>query len=233
MEEKNNIRQELENIAPALKNLPEQMLYDVPDGYFDSLPLELLGKINKPEANPAVPGGYFDALPEVLLSRIKLMEPGNELDSVAPALTGLSRKMPYAVPTGYFENLRVNVNEVITEVPVIQIRKKISAFWWVAAASVLLLAGVFAWQHFGGHTIVVAPAVATATEVTDTAISAALADIEDTSISQELSSNGVEKNTQSAVYYLHSDSIETALRELTDEEIQTQLASTAVVKNKS
>jgi len=52
-----------------------------------------------------VPAGYFDGLASRVLSRINAMDTGSEdeLATLAPLLSGLSRKMPYAVPTGYFE----------------------------------------------------------------------------------------------------------------------------------
>jgi hypothetical protein len=54
----------------------------------------------------AAPVGYFDTLPEILLKRVQgTEEPAAELASISPLLAGLSRKMPYQLPEGYFHQV--------------------------------------------------------------------------------------------------------------------------------
>lgn len=55
-----------------------------------------------------VPAGYFEGFAASMLNRIKALKArsvSEELDLLAPGLTGLPKTMPYAVPAGYFENL--------------------------------------------------------------------------------------------------------------------------------
>lgn len=51
-----------------------------------------------------VPPGYFDTLPELILARVKSngLNAVEEISELSPLLAGLSRKMPYDVPENYF-----------------------------------------------------------------------------------------------------------------------------------
>jgi hypothetical protein len=51
----------------------------------------------------AVPAGYFEAFAAAVLARICREEAAAELQEISPLLAGLSRKMPFEVPQGYFE----------------------------------------------------------------------------------------------------------------------------------
>lgn len=57
----------------------------------------------------AVPAGYFDKLPARILERIKADE---ELSTLSPLLQGLSRRMDYSLPEGYFEQLTPDTEKV-------------------------------------------------------------------------------------------------------------------------
>lgn len=50
-----------------------------------------------------VPAGYFASLPERIMERIRA---GEELQTLSPLLGGLSKKMDYAIPSGYFEKIQ-------------------------------------------------------------------------------------------------------------------------------
>jgi hypothetical protein len=93
MKRRDDIREELKNIAPKLIDLnhtsersPLDNPFDVPQGYFESLPGEVLNKIKRQNAlveslrddvgsdstnSFEVPAGYFDSLPDVMLERVK------------------------------------------------------------------------------------------------------------------------------------------------------------------
>jgi hypothetical protein len=232
MEQKDIILEEITGLAPVLANFPKRMPFEAPAGYFDRLPLEVLKKTHKTEARSTIPEGYFDALPVTLLRRIRATEAQGELNQLAPTLGKLSRQMPYGLPEGYFENLQVSVKT--NAAPVIAIRPKNTPFKWAAAASVVVLAGLFVWQMLW-HTTASTSNVAlnTNTSATDTAIYLALAGVGDASLSKELSQHGGENEIGNTVYYLHADNIETALHEISDEEIKNQLAATAAVNSKS
>ncbi len=55
-----------------------------------------------------VPEGYFSTLPAIILARIRAIEAADvreELLTLSPLLAGIPKKMPYSIPTGYFEHL--------------------------------------------------------------------------------------------------------------------------------
>ena len=234
MEEKENILSEIRTVAPALAGVGKQMPFEVPEDYFDLFPVERLAKVPFPLQKPSVPEGYFDSLPAIMLAKVKELEQGNELEAVAPALVGISRQMPYSVPAGYFENLQARP---VQTAPVIPIRPRFNLVKWAVAASVIALAGLFAWQYFWN-----APATTNSPELATTAVAdstsnaelaAGLANLEDTSLDTELDDAGMPKDTRSALYYLDTENFETALQDFSDEEIKTQLADQVTIKNKT
>ena len=72
--------------------------------------------ISLPEAGMpySVPEGYFDGLAEAILTRIKSsnLSVKDELESLSPLLSGISKTMPYSVPENYF-------NTVTEDIPVL------------------------------------------------------------------------------------------------------------------
>ncbi len=124
------IGKELESISPAVANLSFRMPFYVPEGYFESLPHQILEFIKNDNikgaestenvifnSNPAilspfsVPEGYFDGLSANILSKIKEKEDDSvttELRKISPILAGFDRKTPFIVPEKYFENLDIS-----------------------------------------------------------------------------------------------------------------------------
>lgn len=232
MEEKEEILNELDQTAPVLKGIDKRMLFRVPDGYFDVFPISMVGKMAGTQ-KPAVPEGYFESFPATLLAKIRAMETPQEADEISHLLAGISKKMPFSVPQGYFEQF--TVQPVGYQAPVIPIASNRRRFSWAVAASVIIVTGLFAWFYlFNNKGPSNQPVVKTTTnEVVDSSFSAALAGIEDTSIHSELNSDDITGNTLSALYYLNTDNIETALQDFTEEEIKSQLNERVVLKNKS
>lgn len=67
-----------------------------------------------------VPGGYFEGLPDAILNRIRSTRDTSareETATLSPLLAGISREMPYAVPTGYFETLTTGLQAITAEDP--------------------------------------------------------------------------------------------------------------------
>lgn len=64
-----------------------------------------------------VPAGYFESFPAEVMKRIKALDaaenPADELASLSPLLSGLSKKMPHTVPAGYFETLSQSLEQHI------------------------------------------------------------------------------------------------------------------------
>ncbi|MEO7393685.1 MAG: hypothetical protein ABIU11_02020 [Chitinophagaceae bacterium] len=93
MIQNNNIIQELKELKSSLSGLSTQNIYSVPDGYFDSLPGNLLNRIKAMEA----------------------VNTAEELRYLSPLLSNVSKQMPYAVPTGYFNGLEEKLMQVVRE----------------------------------------------------------------------------------------------------------------------
>ena len=65
---------------------------------------ELNSTLQDSPANPyAVPAGYFEGIADAVLAKIKGDTASSEIAELSPLLAGLSRKMPYEVPKGFFE----------------------------------------------------------------------------------------------------------------------------------
>jgi hypothetical protein len=63
-----------------------------------------------------VPEGYFETLEALILRRIKALDASNateELSHLSPLLSLASKQMPYQLPTGYFENLEEQLLEQV------------------------------------------------------------------------------------------------------------------------
>jgi hypothetical protein len=67
-----------------------------------------------------VPEGYFESFAQTVLQKIKSSNTSasEELETLSPLLAGLSRKMPYSVPEGYF-------NEINTQLPGITLEESL------------------------------------------------------------------------------------------------------------
>lgn len=110
MENRNNILQELESIAPAVASIPFENTYAVPDQYFYRLSEEILEKIQIPvflsdnKQHPfTVPTGYFDHLADKINARIRQECLNTKFQSDDLNLIGNQNIM--SVPDGFFEGL--------------------------------------------------------------------------------------------------------------------------------
>lgn len=129
MSQKDNILQELKELNASLPHQP--------------------GNIYQ------VPAGYFDGLADQVIARIKAMEVADsneELELLSPFLNNISRKMPYQIPQGYFENINTVVgreNKKPAKLVVLNPRRT----WlrYAAAAIVTGLIVVLTGYYFRGH----------------------------------------------------------------------------------
>jgi hypothetical protein len=123
MQNRNNIVNELKEISPTVAQIGFENPYAAPAGYFEGLPEQVLARIQGGEelgspvlpqqkVNPYdVPQGYFDNFAANLLQRIKAEEASTakeELETLSPLLSGLSKKTPFSTPAGYFDELTDN-----------------------------------------------------------------------------------------------------------------------------
>ena len=135
MQAKNEILDELRSLSAVVSGISRENPYQVPAGYFDSFPAQLVRLTHQSEAEGpffatsrfftqtsdkplafSVPEGYFEGFAQNLLDKIKagqntvatpasLETPAEEIARLSPLLSGISRKLPYTAPEGYFEEL--------------------------------------------------------------------------------------------------------------------------------
>jgi len=126
MAKNNNILEELKELGSSLAGHPVEVPFEVPAGYFDSLPGEVMAKIKSlsqstdeelahlsplvaalPKDMPyAVPYGYFESM-DISLAAITSdhQSAKEELKSLSALLGGMKKEMPFAVPEGYFDSI--------------------------------------------------------------------------------------------------------------------------------
>lgn len=163
MPTRNTILNELNDIGSALGNYIPQNFYEVPYGYFEGLPTQILNRIKALEAADAkeelsylspllsnvskempyaLPANYFQNLSENILQRVTQhaghQTSEEEIESLSPLLSGLKNKNPYSVPDGYFENLETKTE--MKEAVVISITKR----RWYRLAVAAVFIGVIA-----------------------------------------------------------------------------------------
>ncbi len=114
MQNRNNILQELESIAPAVANIPFENTYAVSDQYFYTLSEEILEKIQIPvfladsKLDPfTTPVGYFDELADKINARIGQECLNTEIKPDELHLIGNQNIMN--VPDGFFEGLSTGI----------------------------------------------------------------------------------------------------------------------------
>jgi len=120
-----------------LDNFKKTNSPQVPDGYFESLPDQVMARIivedsltkAKENASPSIPDGYFDALPDQVMSRIMTAE----------ALEKSKANAHPAIPEGYFDTLPDQVMaRVKNKQRSLFIRRRITTAMSIAASGLIL-----------------------------------------------------------------------------------------------
>ncbi len=122
MENSNTILNELKEISAVVAGIGQQQPYSVPEGYFNSLPQQLMLRIGLEEnaaTDPMVniskdnvyqaPAGYFENLAGNILKQIK------EEEASADPVVRLTKENMYQAPAGYFDGLAGNILNRIME----------------------------------------------------------------------------------------------------------------------
>ena len=159
MAQSNNILEELKALDSSLAGTRAEAPFEVPAGYFDSLPSQVMTKIKSlsqssdeelagispllaamPKEMPyAVPYGYFESVEISLASIItNHQSPKEEVESLSPLLGGLKKEMPFAVPEGYFESIQQKVRHQPARVVHMPARK------WLRYAVAAVFIGIIA-----------------------------------------------------------------------------------------
>lgn len=102
------------NDASELKKISKKNVYDVPQGYFETLANSILIYVKNQQEH--VPSGYFEELPNIMLEKVREINVQNELNEIAPVLNIIDKKRPiYSVPEGYFESESTKIKSVFKE----------------------------------------------------------------------------------------------------------------------
>lgn len=140
---KEEILNELNDISPLLAGIEKTNVFSVPEGYFDTLTVNMLKKINFSEekSNFSVPDGYFDSLSTNILQKIKASQDdaAQELRSISPMLYSIQNENVFTVPRGYFDHLPQDIlNKVkpVQKAKVVKLNTKRSIWKYAAAAIV-------------------------------------------------------------------------------------------------
>lgn len=156
MENKETILKELTATSTILDKgigLP----YIVPENYFENLSIkpdfvELKTEILKEEKiqfpNLFVPDCYFNDLSSSIIATINREEIDKELTLLAPKLKTISNKMPYQLSDNYFNEFRVEDNQLTKSVAKIKVLSIYKNRWFQIAiaasvASVIAISGYF------------------------------------------------------------------------------------------
>ena len=111
-------------LSPVLAQSNPVTPYEVPQGYFESLPEAILSRVQTQETslvlpaskqNPySVPTGYFETLADTILNRLKAEKASSakeEIEALSPVLGKLNKTNPYTLPAGYFDELATNITD--------------------------------------------------------------------------------------------------------------------------
>ncbi|PSK89052.1 hypothetical protein B0I18_11364 [Taibaiella chishuiensis] len=207
--------------------------YTVPDQYFAQLPELLLSRVraadelihkgnytwdNAAKQNPyTLPENYFDQFESQLMARISepVANAQAEIDQLSPLLAGLRQQQVFEVPQDYFQAPVAAPKPVRTvEHPSV---KSIKWARWAAAAAILIIFGLGAFQMFN-------PAIAEPKQ----SFQQSLAQIPSDSIREWLSTNMDEEDINSlgnSVAGLDVISTSSVLKGFTDKEIEQYIES--------
>lgn len=164
MKNRNNILEELKEVAPTLANLAQSDAYSVPENYFLSLQSKVLTKIKEEEAwekavDPplsaqlqalkskkhfGLPEKYFASTTTHVLSTIRKAEITQELQAIAPQLATLQKQNAFSVPQNYFSTLPKRIIAEINKLNSEHSKTALPNFWDKLNAQVdIVLVAIF------------------------------------------------------------------------------------------
>ncbi len=148
MNNREDILAEINGISPSVAAIPIVNVFIVDESYFTILPKAIMAKINVADVvdsskNLLVPDGYFDSLPGNILKKIHALDNDviAELKEISPLIAGIDNKETYTAPAGYFNGVTF-LNKQQERAKVIAINKPRSFFKYVAAAVITGLLGL-------------------------------------------------------------------------------------------
>jgi hypothetical protein len=149
---RNEIRNELEEIAPVVAAVGNDNCYRVPENYFEFVANEIMSKIQLPSTQTpftAPTPVYFEGLADSILKKIKsngtIVEADNEVASelaaLSPLVAGIEKVNTYSVPDDYFANFKVAIPAAAQPAKVIPMHQPVR---WMRYAAAAVVVGVIA-----------------------------------------------------------------------------------------
>ena len=110
MTQSDNISAELRELSPLLAGISKLNVYNVPDGYFETLKIDLLVAVSGATdmqfaAASSVPENYFTNLSLILLDKVRKNEVLKETNEISTFVAEIGNNNVFAAPTGYFKTL--------------------------------------------------------------------------------------------------------------------------------
>lgn len=143
MEFSPEILNELNSVSPLLAKIEKKNVFSVPEGYFDTLTVDLLKKLNIGSGSNklTVPANYFENLSAEIINKIKAEEidSAHELRELSPMLYSIQNENVFKAPEGYFRSLSENILDKVSlrqHAKVIPFKRKDSV-WRMAVAAVV------------------------------------------------------------------------------------------------
>jgi len=220
---KNNIANELLQVAPLLAAGNKEMPFVIPEGYFDEFIPTML-QLVKASALSDVPEGYFDQFALKMLQKVRKNEVWEELEVVSPFLNSLPKTMPHTIPPGYFEQWQPSILNKETQQPAKVIRLGGLTNWkkWAAAAAIVFTMGI-SWQLWVKNDTQSSVTAAASPAIVDTLLTG----IDASSLNDYLENSQANSEFASLLMVAEQD-VETGVGQLSDEELMWYLDNQAV-----
>jgi hypothetical protein len=153
MKREPHIEAEIREIASELAQMPFEMPYRVPAGYFETLAGNIQDKLATgmdsvyKQYPGSLPEDYFSTLPTQIMDQIHALEVREELETIAPLLNGISKGMPFS-KNPKAEKISIDIAaitsmkaEEVTGAKVVAMpaKSKSRVMYWAAAAMVAVL----------------------------------------------------------------------------------------------
>jgi hypothetical protein len=223
MWKKDNVYDELREIAPTIAGIPNVNVYKVSDSYFNTIADNVLAIVGVEEnvsfaktAHPgfSVPEGYFDTLAGSILGKIKsqqIAKTDDELAEIAPTLTTISRANVYTLPVGYFDTF-----QVVKPAPVVRFTAVKRVYSYAIAAVIFAIMAISAFLLLDKK-----PASNAQAGISEQNVSAAVSTLSEAEIESYLGDQSIADAAFPAIIIPDSDfDVKEVIEELSEEELQ-------------
>lgn len=230
---RNEIRNELKEIAVSLADIGNANCYRVPENYFEDFASEVMSKIQLPFTQmpftPPAPA-YFEGLAGAIMDKIKsngtIVEANSEVDkelmAISPLVAGIKKVNVYTAPPHYFANFKVAI-PAARKATVVAMRPAVRWMRYAVAAAVVGAVAISGMFLFKNDSITNSDARVTYTKD----YTAPLSSVSDNAIASYLKNSPAEMDITPSVYddsKINAGSLaEQLLQDVSDSDIQEYL----------